>query len=108
MRIEVRGDDQPTLDESRDRVRRGGLDPVHLPREKGRGAGVGIGERNRDHLVELRLARLVPVVRERHELGALPRNQLDELPRSGAGGVLGELVPIVAGLGEPGRLDIRM
>ena len=87
------------------RVRRGGLDPIDLPREQRGRAGVRLGDRQQHHAAELRAALGVPVVRVGGHLEPLARHEGDALERAGARGVRREGGP--GGLGALGRVGDR-
>ena len=83
--------------EARNRVGRRHLDHVHLTGQQRGRAGVVIGDRDQDQLVELRYLVLVPVVRVGHENGPLAGHDLLDHEGAGPHGVLDELRP-TAGL----------
>ena len=84
VRVGVGDEDVARALEARHRVGRRHLDPVDLAGAERRDPRVRLGDRQQHELVELRDARLVPVVGVLHQLGALARRPGGELERPGA------------------------
>ena len=93
MRLLVGVDDEAALLDFCDRIRRRRLDPVDLAGKQRRGAGVRLGHRQQQHLVDLGNARLVPVIFVLHEFEPLARREARHLPGAGARGVLARTRP---------------
>ena len=98
MRRDVVDDPHAGGFQLRHRVRRRRLDQVDLARQQRIGARQRFRHRHQDELVGLRNPLLVPVVRVLRQLGEFARHQLGQFERSGAGGLAGELVPVLAEL----------
>ena len=98
MRCDVVDDLHAGGFELRHGIGRRRLDQVDLARQQRVGAGQRLRHRDQHDLVGLRHPLLVPIVGILAELGEFARNQLGQLERSGAGGLAGELVPVLAEL----------
>ena len=84
--------------ELRHRIRRRRLDQVDLARQQRIGARQRFRHRDQHDLVGLRNPLLVPIVGVLREFGEFARHQFCQLERPGAGGLAGELVPVLAEL----------
>ena len=98
MRRDVVDDPHAGGFQLRHRVRRRRFDQIDLARQQRIGARQCFRHRDQDQLVGLRNPLLVPVVRVLGEFGEFARHQFCQFERSGAGGLAGELVPILAEL----------
>ena len=96
MRVHVGDNLHAGRFELRHQIRRHRFHDIHLARKQCCNARIGVRHGPQDHAVVLWNLVLVPVIRIAHELGAIARNQLNELPRPGTGRLKREFVPIPA------------